>query len=417
MSLADALKVARTYRPRATPLWTGPNGEGPNGGVTQGLIARWLADRERCRLYAMEGIRPNEVWEPRTGFGNMWHVCEEAHAKGPHAEPGWLNRLNNHASLECRKYPMQQDLIQHWYDVCRAQFPVYVEYWAEHPDVVDRTPLLQEQTFDVQYQLPSGRSVRLRGKWDSVDLIDGAVYLQENKTKSQIVPEQIRRQLTFDNQTMMYLIALSEDHDVAWQRVRERLPGRGRKPAALGGVRYNVIRRDCPIRRHQATAGSKCPKCKGAGGMCLKCGGVGRIGGKPAEDRQHFYDRLVDDYFRKEPEQWFMRWRSEVPEADRDRFRREFLDPVLEMMLDDHEWWQWVRRENGPGGSQDWDNFDYRRRGQVFPEHRLRHFRYPFGTYNVLQEGGSTDLDEHLDNGTMAGLTTVDVLFPELDTP
>src|SRR3990167_2303538 len=70
------------------------------------------------------------------------------------------------------------------------------------------------------------------------------IYLQENKTKGDIQENQIKRQMTYDLQTMLYLVALSEwQGSVAtkqfgipdsWNRVKD---------VNLAGVRYNVIRR------------------------------------------------------------------------------------------------------------------------------------------------------------------------------
>ena len=75
--------------------------------------------------------------------------------------------------------------------------------------------MLQEQVCDVPYNLPSGRVVRLRGKFDSVDLIDGGIYLQENKTKGDIDKIQVERQLSFDLQTLMYSVALHKMKEAA----------------------------------------------------------------------------------------------------------------------------------------------------------------------------------------------------------
>jgi hypothetical protein len=91
-----------------------------------------------------------------------------------------------------------------------------------------------------------------------------------------------------------------------------------------------------------------------------------------------------------------MRWKVEVSPQDVARFRRECLDPVLEQLC----WW--------------WESVT----GQFHPQEYGRcpplHWRHPFGVYNVLDEGGSSDLDEYLHSGSTAGLTRADTLFPEL---
>ncbi len=198
------------------PLWAGPCGAGPLGGITQSMLVRFLSCRERFRLKYVCGLEAPEKWNKNLGYGNMWHVCEEAlasevattHGGGIDCALGVA--LPRHTQEQLTAHPMQRDEITKWYNVCQVQFPEYVRYWSDHPDVVGRTPLMQEQVFDVPYQLPSGRMVRLRGKFDSVDLIDGGVWLQENKTKGDIDKEQVERQLKFDLQTCLYLVALEK---------------------------------------------------------------------------------------------------------------------------------------------------------------------------------------------------------------
>jgi len=374
---------------RDGPLWKGPCDNAPMGGITQSMIARWLQCRERFRINYIEGIRPTPVFSIPIEFGNMWHVCEEALA----AHNPWEDKLKEYCIKIARKYLMQQDQVDHWYNVVKVQFPHYIEYWRTHQDVKERTPISQEEVFHVSYSLPSGRQVWLKGKYDSVDLIGkgrgAGVYLQENKTKSKIDEQKLKRQLTFDLQTMMYLISLTYNEVL---------------PAPILGVRYNVIRRDCPIRRHQATQGSKCPKCKGVPGTmnCPKCEGVGRIGAKPEEEKSHFYNRLSEDYFKQEPDQWFMRWKSEVSAQDIQKFKDTCLDPILENIC----WWYEELTGQDPGMTQ---SFPGDR-----PTYPPSNWRHPFGIRNILDEGGSSDLDEYLATGSMIGLHRVDTLFEEL---
>src|SRR2546422_151518 len=112
-------------------------------------------------------------------YGSMWHICEEALARSP-KQLGhktklfvscWDLELKSYAQKLCQRYKLQQHEVEKWYNVCRIQFPVYIDYWSKHPDVTERTPLLQEQAFCIPYKLPSGRVIRLKGKFDSVDLI------------------------------------------------------------------------------------------------------------------------------------------------------------------------------------------------------------------------------------------------------
>lgn len=353
------------------PLWEGPESDGPNGGVTQSMLQAWLICRERFRLRYIEGWREADQFQHRTFYGNCWHEAEESLAKGG----DWRAAMKAYTIKECSRYKLSQEAIVHWYNVCKAQFPVYVDYWAKHPDVIDRTPLFQEQVFDVPYNLPSGRTVRLRGKWDSVDLVgkdkNAGIWLMENKTKGDINEQQMKRQLNMDLQTMLYLVSMVEQQN-------EDPDGVLCYP--IVGVRYNVIHRPLSggngsIRRHKATKN------------------------KPEETHEAFYQRLVDDYIAKHPEQWFMRWNVLISKQDIERFKRESLDPILENLA------HWYDHQSGA--------CDPTEACYGIPP---SHFRLPYGIYSPLLDGGSSSLDELLDSGSELGLQRVDSLFGELAT-
>jgi hypothetical protein len=78
-------------------------------------------------------------------------------------------------------------------------------------------------------------------------------------------------------------------------------------------------------------------------------------------------------------------------------FKRTFLDPILEQLCD---WWDWI-------GVLKQDPFDTKGSGGI-------HWRHPFGVYNVLDEGGSTEYDEFLLTGNTAGLERRERLYEEL---
>lgn len=374
--IAAASKV-KAEKKRAGPVWKGPEVDG----ITFSLLSRFLQCRERFRLYVVEGLKPADQFNHRIEYGNMWHICEEALA----GKNDWELPLKLYASTLCAKYRMQQEQVEHWYNVCRTQFPLYVNYWSKHPDTLARTPLLQEAVFDVPYKLPSSRTVRLRGKWDAVDLIGesevrrhakncqpaigAGLYLMENKTKGEINEEQIKRQMTFDLQTMMYLVAMRE---------RKNQTVTIFDPYPILGVRYNVIRRPLSggvgtIRQHKPTKGNP-----------------------TGETKEEFYTRL-SDIISGSPETYFMQWKVEVTAGDVKRFQRECLDPILEQLCD---WWGHMTCE--------WQEEGKLKRGI--------HWRHPFGARNMLDEGGSSDLDEYLASGSEAGLQRVDELFGELTT-
>lgn len=354
-SLGSSFKRAVVKKP-AGLIWSGPCGDGPHGGVTQSLLVRFLRCRERFRLYVVDGWRVTG-FNPKMEFGNLWHLCEEYHAKGK----DWKSPLALYASNLAMKYRLQQDEIKKWYGVVLTQFPVYVSHWQLHPHVVDRKPICSEKVFDVPYKLPSGQTVRLRGKFDSVDQVKNGVWLMENKTKSRIDEGRLERRLSFDIQTMLYLIALAE------ARIT-KLP--------IIGVRYNVIRRDCPIKPHQARS-NKTKKTF-----------------TPAETDGEFFDRLRRDYFEADPGDWFFRWEVGVSSADVNRFKREFLDPCLEDVC---RWWALMGECNGKPFSD------------ATP---IGHYRTPYGA------GIVDDYDDYapmLETGSTVGYERVSTLFPELE--
>ncbi|KKN19993.1 hypothetical protein LCGC14_0940110 [marine sediment metagenome] len=373
--LSASHKASRKAKRRGL-LWKGPEVDG----ITQSMLSRFLMCRERFRVLVVDGLRPVDTFNHRIEYGSMWHICEEAFTKNPVEakvfKSYWAEILRQYAKKLCRKYPLQQEQIQHWYNVCKIQFPIYLDYWAKHKVAEHRVSLLQEQTFSVPYQLPCGRVVKLRGKWDGVDLIgkgrNAGVYLVEHKTKGDINEEQIKQQFQFDLQMMFYLVAL--DQEAVTSRPDSFLPD----AYPIKGVMYNVVRRPLSggkgsIRRHKATKT------------------------KPEETVEHFYSRLAG-IIAEEPATYFMRWKVEVTQQDVLRFKREFLTPILEQLCD---WWAWVSNDNDLYGR----NMD---------DGRVVHWRTPFGMYNVLAEGGATDLDEHLATGSTLGLEHADSLFREL---
>jgi hypothetical protein len=347
------------------------------------MLVRFMSCRERFRLKYLLGLEMPDRWSKSIGYGNMWHTCEEALAKDADDGTGASVRLMLHTNEQITRYPMQRDEIAKWYAVCRIQFPEYVKYWTDHLDVKHRTPLMQEQVFDVPYPLPSGRTVRLRGKFDSVDLIldpdrPWGVYIQENKTKGDIDKEQVERQLKFDLQTCLYRIALD--------RIKADLAGKyalsdtrdtmlDRYP--ILGVRYNVVRR---------------PLSGGVGSISPHKAKSTKTKVEPAETSDEFYERLRRDYIAADPAHWFFRVRSEVSVQDVEGFKRACLTPLLEQLC------CWYEQTTT---------------GQTCTTPPMN-YRTPFGIYNPLAEDRSTEYDVYLESGSEAGLRRVEELFTEL---
>lgn len=350
-SLSSKIKGVKFKRP---PLWKGPYEDG----ITQSLLSRFLVCRERFRLLVMEGLKPTDGFEHKLEYGNFWHICEEYHANGR----DWKNPLFVYCQTLCRKFPTQQEQIDHWYNVCKKQFPIYVEYWKKHQPKGEKvTPLYQEKVFAYPYLLRgTKRTVKLLGKFDSIDLVENGkkkvVWLQENKSKGDIDEYVLQRRLSFDLQTMIYRIAMDQ-FDL---------------PAQIAGVRYNVIRRPLSggkgtIRRHQPSKSNP-----------------------EGESKESFYNRL-EQYILEEPNYYFMRWNVDISHRDIEVFETSFLQPCLESLCD---WWEWIA--GGCVGVNRWS------------------WRLPYGVYNPLIEGGSSELDEYLASGSTLGLQRCETLFPEL---
>lgn len=361
--LGGVLKKAKARLPKdrnqlREPLWKGPCVEG----VTQSMLNKFLCCPERFYLNIIEGLGEPDRFNHRLEFGNMWHLCEETIENETH----WSETLRNYAADLCEKYRSQQEQINLWYDVILRQFPIYVKYWEKHPDVKKKIPLYKEQVFCVPYRLPDGRTVLLRGKWDAVDRLKekkvSGIYLQENKTKGDINEEDLKKQLTFDLQTMLYIVALETDPGVVIT-----------DPVA--GVRYNVIRR--PLSGGKYSIRQRQPSASNPRGESL----------------DEYCDRL-GDLIAEDPQYFFMRWRVEVSPDDVTKFKEQFLTPILTRLCD---WYEWVTTANNR-----WS-----------PENRI-HYRTPFGIYNVITEGGKTPLDYYLETGSEVGLVRNTALFTEL---
>lgn len=368
----QGLKPADFHQQR--PVWKGPEVDG----VTQSMLGKFLSCRERFRLIVVDGLKPKDHFRHRIEYGQMWHCCEEG-------GPDWHPNLRLFSEKLCKRYPMQQSEVLHWYNVCRTQFPIYCDYWGRSKSTAKRTPLLREQVFNVPYKLPSGRIVKLRGKWDGVDLVSEKkgqwIELNEHKTKGDIDETQLKRQLQFDLQTMLYVVALIEYQDSSfWNRSNKQW-----RKLPVRGVYYNVVRR--PLSGGKGTITKHKEKRPKKGKYV------------PAETDEHFYQRL-GQYIRDEPQFYFMRWNVGISSRDIERFKREFLNPVLGQLCD---WWDVV----SPKG-----------KGFIMPDPFVSgspHWRHPFGVYNPLDDAGSSELDEYLATGNEVGLQRVNKLFEELE--
>lgn len=386
-SLASHLKKKGLKTPTPSePLWKGPEVDG----ITQSMLQWFLVCRERFRILYVLGLQPTATWNHRLGYGDMWHVCEEVLAGDfPYS---WEYALKQFAQEQCKLYPTQVETIDHWYRTCKTQFPEYVKFWAKHPDMKKRTPVFQEEKFAIPYKLPSGRTVLLRGKFDSVDVeAEGKnriLVLQENKTKGDIKEMQLQRQLRLDLQTMFYVTALDLDR----QNPDGALAREGVEKHPVRKLRYNVVRRPFSggrgsITRHKPSKSNP-----------------------QGESKDEFYQRFLNDYLLVEPEYYFMRWEVPITDLDIAHFKKVFLHPMLEQLCD---WWLWI----STCAATKTDPFDSTAFAMGKDKRIVTsavHWMHPFGVYNALIEAGQTDLDDFLLMGNKVGLRQATALFPEL---
>lgn len=361
MPLVDKVKNrSAPLEQKRGPIWEGPESNGPQGGVTQSLLGKFLSCRKRFGLYALNGLKTRDEFRPQLEMGTMWHLCEE---KGKE----WESALLDHVKGLMNRYPQDREKVAHWYQIVKELFPVYIDYWKRQKTQREAVPLLREHSFHIPYKLRwSGRTVYLRGKMDGVDQVGkgktSEFWLGEHKSKSSIDQQKITRQLKFDLQTMLYSVALEEDRKddggILAASEDQNSPCRA-KP--LKGVRYNVVRRSA----HKTS--------------------------------DSMMKKVAEDLKDGRGGEWFARFEVPISEKDIETFRLTCLDPLLEWLC------IWYQTQNdklvsiGP-----------------FLLNKIMDYRYPYGVYNVTEEGGVSEYDNYLESGSTVGLQRVTNLFPEL---
>lgn len=323
--------------------WKGPS----VSGVSYSSLSKWKVCPERFRLERVEGWRAEERWNKPIGFGELWHTCEEHYSAGNN----WKEELKKFAQIQCRKHPLDQEQIIKFYEICNRQFDVYLDYYYGDEFAEEA----QEKKIRLKYYLPSGDFVFINGYIDGVKKSEDGISVWENKTKGEINEEAITNRLLFDDmQTMMYCVALKEEY--------------GECPKS---IIYNVVKR--PLSGGKGTIRQRKPTKSNPRG----------------ESSEKFFDRLINDYIKKEPESFFKRFEIPVAPHELARFEKECLQPLLQQHVN---WWKSI--ENDPFNP--W----YNKEGK--PNHL--HFRSPSGIYNPLAEGRNTDLDTFIMTGNSVGL-------------
>jgi len=387
-------------RAKFQPLWKGPQKDG----ITFSLLSKFLVCRERFRLQVIEGLQLDEGFRHQLEYGSLWHEAEEAFAGGN----DWRKAVRKYRDRLRANYPADITDINKWTSVCLTTFPLYIKHWERHPDVRKRKPLLEEYAFAVPYELPSGRTILLRGKWDCVFSQSRELFLQENKSKGRIDTEGIRGTVDQNLQTMLYQIALrtwkerfQQGYSDAQNDIPAGLYNAFHDGYPIKGVLYNVVRRPLSdfhaIKQRKGRLVNKLYK-----GKPIKDRSTGknvkedrRVG---AESDEQFYKRLGES-ISETPDEYFMRWKVTLTDRDVERFKERVFDPVMEQLVD---WYDWVANQSNPFAKVD-----------GIPGGGI-HWQSPWGVYNSLGMGFRGDYFDLLTKGSRANLHKVKTLFPEL---
>lgn len=323
-------------------------------GITFSMLSRFLVCRERFRLSSVEGWTEGSIRNVLE-FGNVFHFCMEQTIKGLPVTSidRWL------ADYEKKRKNIKGDdreQLELLLGTIRVMFPLYLKFWAKAD--TNKVYVAQEQKFCVKHTLPvSKRTIQLRGRWDALFRAPSrssgnqhALWLQENKTKSNIDEEGLQGGLQYDLQTMLYSYTISREYN--------------EYPT---DICYNVIRR-------------------------------------PAI-RMRVNERLVDYLLRLEedinsrPTFYFMRWETALSSREIDHWVQHTLNPILEQVV---EWWESIKH----------NPFDPWRLANGEPN--LHHYLRPFGVYDGAATGQRGDFFDLVTKQNSFGLFRRDVPFPEL---
>lgn len=277
-------------------------------GVTYTFLAQWLGCRESARLAYVEGLSKSGMAEALE-FGSAVHHCLERLADGtidrdspdPTAELALFarQRLAQMGKLSSRELGAFKRLMA----VAGGIFPLYCHYWQQKGGIEfdpNAEFVYHEKSFIVDHVLPSGRVVKLRGRWDGVFRnSSGKLWILEHKTRSFIDAEGITSYLPHDLQTMMYVHALQlhlQQETGCWEEIE--------------GVVFDVIKR--PGFKHT-----------------------------DKETLEEHVERVIAAVAEKRPE-YFMRWHVTFSPGSLEDWLTSTLNPILQQVCD---WWDSIKAD------------------------------------------------------------------------
>jgi hypothetical protein len=315
-------------------------------GISYSLLCKFRNCRERFRIATVEGLRPSERKEAME-FGTIFHKALEYTAQGKTTSQVITQLLKFYQSSSMEPMLVKQACIL---------VPHYNRYYANEKHQY----VAQEEVFDIPYKsTTTGKIIRLRGRRDEMFKRKGALWLQENKTKTNIDENKILATLPFDLQTMLYVYSMTQDY-------------KGQK---IGGVLYNVIRRPGQKQRQNESDNEF----------------LQRINDEVAKD-------VDTSLANNEMSHYFKRYEVELTQSDINNFYHRTLVPMIESVV---VWWESIK--SNPFNP--WVD----EQGKPNPHH----FQTPFGIFDPMTIGVG-DYFDYVTSGSKLGLDQIETCFPEL---
>ncbi len=307
-------------------------------GLSQSLIAKFIVCRERFRLRTVEGLTSGGSKEAME-FGTIFHKALELNAQGKTTSQIFSHlrtqaKLKNYDLMLCR--------------IAALMVTYYLKFWKDQ--LKTARYIETEEVFEIPYKC-MGSTIMLRGRRDQAYMKDGRLWLQENKTKSQVNEDQIQMTLGYMLQPMLYLLSIKHDNP--------SMP--------LGGILYNIIRKP------QLKQNSK-------------------------ESDSAYLDRIAAD-IEERPDHYFKMFEVEIDDAHLKMWEQRYFYPLICQIK---IWWDSIKHNP----FDPWVGED----GQPNPHHYLR----PFGIYDPMSHGLG-EYFVRVVNGIDAGLTPNSDVFSELE--
>ena len=314
-------------------------------GISYSLLSKFIVCRERFRLRVVEGLKhrgSNDAMD----FGTVFHKAVELSAQGK-SRTAIQRHFNNLQRKESRKKHKTYDPIR-----CKLVSMMVDHYKAYWTDVLKEIQYFEsEQVFQVPFKTSTGHIVPINGKRDEGYIKDKKIWLQENKTKTQINETQIVETLPFMLQPMIYLTSFQHDH-----------PGK-----KIGGILYNIVRNPSITHKKKQSVAA--------------------------------YIEEVSKDIDNRPEHYFKMFEVDIDDEHLEMWKKLHLDPILSSLC---IWWDSIKSNPfDPWVLED---------GTPNPHHTIR----PFGVYDPLSRGVG-DFFGRIVHGTDVGLDIDHNLFPELE--